>query len=115
MTAYSPLGSPARPSALKEEDEPVLLNDAVILDIASKHSVSPAQVLISWALHRGTVVIPKSVNPARLKQNLDAVEVRLTPEDMDAINGMDRHRRYIDGTFWAIEGSPYTVADLWNE
>ena len=115
LTGYSPLGSPDRPSALKAENEPVLLNDPVILDLASTYNVFPAQLLISWALHRGTAVIPKSVNPGRLKQNLDARDVRLTPEDMDAINSLDQHRRYIDGTFWAIEGSPYTVADLWNE
>ena len=115
LTAYSPLGSPNRPTALKVENEPVLLKDPVILEIASNHSVNPAQILISWALHRTTSVIPKSVNPVRLKQNLGAIDVRLTTDDMDAINSLDRHRRYIDGSFWAVDGSPYTVADLWDE
>ena len=115
ITAYSPLGSPDRPAGLKTEDEPVLLEDSTIAAIAKRRGATPAQVLISWAIHRGTPVIPKSVNPARMKQNLAAVEVSLTQEDMQEIAGLDRSRRYIGGKFWAIEGSPYTVVSLWDE
>lgn len=115
VTAYSPLGSLDRPSVLKAEDEPVLLEDPTIATIAERRGITPAQVLISWAIHRGTAVIPKSVNPARMKQNLDAAEVSLTEEDMQEIAGLDRNRRYISGEFWAMEGSPYTVTSIWDE
>ena len=115
LTAYSPLGSADRPANLKAEDEPILMQDATIGAIAQRHGVTPAQVLISWAIHRGTAVIPKSVNPARIAQNLAAAEVTLTPEDMSAIANLDRHRRYVDGTFWVIEGGPYTLTNLWDE
>ncbi|MGB0560835.1 MAG: aldo/keto reductase [Spirulinaceae cyanobacterium] len=115
LTAYAPLGSRDRPAGLKAEDEPVLLEDPTILTIADQHKISPAQVLISWALHRDTAVIPKSVNPERMAQNLAAAAVALTPVDMDAIAKLDRHRRYVDGTFWAQEGSTYTLANLWDE
>ena len=101
LTGYSPLGSFDRPAGMKADDEPVLLEDPVILEIADRHGVSPAQVLISWALHRDTVVIPKSVNPERLKQNLAAAELSLSDADMDAIRTLDKHRRYVDGGFWA--------------
>ena len=115
ITAYAPLGSADRPSRLKVEGEPVLLKDPTISRIAEHHNVTPAQVLISWAIHRQTAVIPKSVNSERLRQNLNAGEVSLTQEDMQEIAGLDRNRRYISGYFWVVEGGPYTIANLWDE
>ncbi|MCI5132871.1 MAG: aldo/keto reductase, partial [Candidatus Electrothrix sp. EH2] len=60
ITAYSPLGSPDRPSGLKGNDEPLLLTDPLIRQVAEQHGCTPAQVLINWAVQRETVVIPKS-------------------------------------------------------
>lgn len=115
LTAYSPLGSPDRPEGLKASDEPVLLEEPTIGAIAAQHNATPAQILISWALHRGTAVIPKSVNPDRIKQNLASTEVPLTPDDMEKIATLDRHRRYVSGEFWVVDGGPYTLATLWDE
>ena len=115
LTAYSPLGSRDRPEGLKSADEPVLLEDPTLQEIAASHDASVAQVLIAWAVHRGTSVIPKSVNPTRLAENLAAAELTLTAEDMTAIDSLDRHRRYVDGSIWAVEGGPYTIANLWDE
>ncbi len=115
ITAYSPLGSPDRPYGLKAKDEPILLEDSTIGKIAERRSATPAQVLISWAIHRGTAAIPKSVNPERMKQNLDAAEVSLTKEDMQEIAGIDRNRRYVDGEFWVFEGGSYSIANIWDE
>ena len=115
LTAYSPLGSPDRPSSLKAKDEPSLLGDPTIAKIAGRNGASQAQVLISWAIHRGTAVIPKSVNAARMEQNMAAAEVTLTQDDMEEIAGLDRKRRYVDGEFWAMKGGPYSVANLWDE
>ncbi|MEE4377625.1 MAG: aldo/keto reductase [Candidatus Competibacteraceae bacterium] len=115
LTAYSPLGSPDRPAGLKAQDEPVLLKDPTILSIAERRSATPAQVLISWATQRNTAVIPKSVNPARMQQNIAAADVKLLPEDMQEIARLDRHRRYVGGDFWAMPGSPYTTENIWDE
>lgn len=115
ITAYSPLGSPDRPAGLKAENEPVLLEDPTIEMIAERRGVTQAQVLISWAIHQGTAVIPKSVNPARMKQNLAALEVSLTQDDMREIAKLDRNRRYVNGEFWEVEGGPYTMENLWDE
>ncbi|MBN2314405.1 MAG: aldo/keto reductase [Sedimentisphaerales bacterium] len=115
ITAYSPLGSPDRPDFLKAESEPILLEDSTIARIAERRGATPAQVLISWAIHRGTVVIPKSVNPVRMKENLDAADVSLTKEDMKEISGIDRNRRYVDGAFWVFEGGSYSVPNIWDE
>ncbi|KAF0805931.1 aldehyde reductase [Alcanivorax xiamenensis] len=115
LTAYSPLGSFDRPEAFKAADEPVLLEDPVIMEIAERHQASPAQVLIRWATQRGTAVIPKSVNPERLRQNLAAADLELDGGDMDRIAALDKHRRYVSGANWAQPGSPYTLENLWDE
>ncbi len=114
LTAYSPLGSSDRPDSLKATDEPIVLENSTIATIAERHGASPAQVLLSWAMQRGTAVIPKSVNPERIKQNLAATEIALTETEMEAIMALDLHRRYVDGTFWQVDGGPYTLAALWD-
>ncbi len=115
VTAYAPLGSADRPAGLKTADEPVLLEDPVIKTIAERHNISPAQVLIRWAIHRGTAVIPKSVRPGRIAENLVAAEISLAPEDLQQIEGLEKHRRYVHGKFWAKKGGPYTMAKLWDQ
>lgn len=114
VTAYSPLGSSDRPEALKHDDEPVLLENETIATIAERHDATPAQVLIAWAIHRDTVVIPKSVHAGRIAENFAAADLSLTDEDMDAIAHLDLDYRYVDGTLWTMEGSPYTLDDLWG-
>ncbi len=115
LTAYAPLGAPDRPARIKAADEPVLMEEPVIKAIAERHSASPAQVLIRWAIHCGAAVIPKSINPVRIKQNLIATDLELTQHDLLEINKLDRNRRYYTGGAWIIEGSPYTMETLWDE
>ena len=100
---------------MKGQDEPILLADPTIGEIARQHEASPAQVLIAWALARGTAVSPKSTNPQRIEQNLAAAGLALTPEDLQRIESLDRHRRYVEGDMWTPPGSPYTAASLWDE
>lgn len=114
LTAYSPLGSKARPQSLKSEDEPVLLEDEMIAEIAREHDATPAQVLIAWAIQRGTVVIPKSTNPKRIEENLKGASLELSASAMERIAKLDKHRRYVDGAFWSRGGGPYTVEALWD-
>jgi alcohol dehydrogenase (NADP+) len=115
ITAYSPLGSGDRPAALKGSDEPVLLENPVIGAIAAEHGCSPAQVLITWQLQGGLSTIPKSVSPERLRQNLAAADLQLTPAELERIAGLDQHRRLVDGSFWLLEGGPWTLQRLWDE
>lgn len=115
VTAYSPLGSSDRPEGLKAADEPVLLEDPLLAEIAAEHGATPAQVALAWALARGTAAIPKSVHPGRMRENLAAAELVLSPEDLRRIAGLERGRRYVTGSFWVKPGGPYTLADLWDE
>lgn len=114
LTAYSPLGSLDRPPRLKKDNEPVLLEDPVVKDISATHGATPGQVLIAWALARDTAVIPKTSRPERLDENLAAAGLELTREEMDALGALDRHYRFVDGSFWCIEGSPHTLHSLWG-
>jgi alcohol dehydrogenase (NADP+) len=114
LTAYSPLGSKDRPEGMKADDEPILLEDPTIAEIAERHDATPAQVLISWAVHRGTAVIPKSVTPSRIEENLAAANVSLTDDDMAAIAELDRGCRYVRGEVWTLDNGPYTMESLWE-
>lgn len=115
LTAYSPLGSPDRPAGMMGKDEQPILEDKVVLDVAGELGASPAQVLLAWAMQRGTSVIPKSVNAERLAQNLAAAELELSTAQMSQLNELDARRRYITGEFWCVEGGPWTVERLWDE
>lgn len=115
VTAYSPLGSGDRPTGMKKGNEPTLLDNPLIQCIAVKHGITPAQVLLAWGLTRKTVVIPKSVNPERLRQNFAAADLVLDIQDMVDIAALDRGYRYVDGSFFTGLGSPYTLNSIWNE
>lgn len=114
VTAYSPLGSPDRPARMKAESEPSLLDNDVIRDIAGRHDASPAQVLIRWAIQRGTSVIPKSVDSRRIRENLAAADLELSDDDMARIAQLDRGFRYIDGKTWEVDGGPYSAEAIFH-
>lgn len=114
VTAYAPLGSGDRIKAMKKRDEPNLLSNPVICDIAERKHITAAQVLLAWALQRGTITIPKSVNPLRLQENLAAADLHLDDQDMAAIAMLDQGYRLVDGAFFCPPGSPYTLTNLWD-
>ncbi|MDO8411552.1 MAG: aldo/keto reductase [Phenylobacterium sp.] len=66
-----------------------ILEDPVIGGLAVKHGVTPAQVVIRWHVQLGLIVIPKSVTPARILQNLDVFGFVLDADDMSAMASLD--------------------------
>ncbi|MDF6017154.1 aldo/keto reductase [Streptomyces sp. JH34] len=70
-----------------------LLDDEVLTSLAARHGKSQAQVVLRWHLQLGNVVIPKSVTPARIRQNIDVFDFELSAADMEAIAGLDRGMR----------------------
>lgn len=114
LTAYSPLGSADPKGKRAAKGIPSIMADPQVEAIAKTHGASIAQVLIAWAVQRGTVVIPKTVNPARIAENLAAGNLTLEPGEMETINALDRGLRYIDGTFFCGDNSPYTLEELWG-
>lgn len=114
VTAFAPLGSGSRPDHLKKANEPILLEEPLVQEIAAKNGATTAQVLIAWSLRRGLSVIPKSANPKRLRQNLAAAELTLSGEEFEQISGLEQGSRYIDGSFWCGANSPINLEYLWN-
>ncbi len=79
--AWSPLGQGA---TLKED---------VIEQIASARERTPAQIVLRWHLQLGNVVIPKSVNPARIEENYEVFDFELSDDEMNAITELDSGER----------------------
>lgn len=107
MTAYSPLGSKDRSESMRRSDEPDLFKDQVINEIAKSHHATAGQILIAWHVNRGNVVIPKSNNPQRQKENLKASEINLSDDEMHRIEKLERHYRFITGKFFELPGNGY--------
>jgi 2,5-diketo-D-gluconate reductase A len=82
MEAWSPLGQGA------------LLGEQPIVEIAELHERTPAQVILRWHLQLGNVVIPKSVTPERIRENIEVFDFELSDEEMASIERMDTGRRF---------------------
>jgi 2,5-diketo-D-gluconate reductase A len=70
-----------------------LLDDPALARIAQAHGRTPAQVVLRWHLQVGNVVIPKSVTPRRIAENIDVFGFDLGPDDMKAIAELDKGTR----------------------
>lgn len=73
-----------------------LLDDPVLRQLGEKHGRSPAQVALRWHLQLGNVVIPKSVTPSRIRENIDVFGFELDDADMAAVAGLDAGNRIGD-------------------
>uniref|UniRef100_G3R345 Aldo-keto reductase family 1 member C2 n=1 Tax=Gorilla gorilla gorilla TaxID=9595 RepID=G3R345_GORGO len=94
LVAYSALGS-HREEPWVDPNSPVLLEDPVLCALAKKHKRTPALIALRYQLQRGVVVLAKSYNEQRIRQNMQVFEFQLTSEDMKAIDGLNRNVRYL--------------------
>jgi 2,5-diketo-D-gluconate reductase A len=69
------------------------LDDPTVDDIARRYGKAPAQVILRWHIERGDIVFPKSVTPARIRENIDIFDFELTGEDVEAISALNRNQR----------------------
>ncbi|XP_012862116.2 aldo-keto reductase family 1 member C1-like isoform X2 [Echinops telfairi] len=98
MVAYSALGS-HRDKTWVDPNSPVLLDDPVLGALAKKHKRSPALIAIRYQLQRGVVVLAKSYNEKRIKENMQVFEFQLTSEDMKVLDGLNKNFRYTTISF----------------
>ncbi|PSN34751.1 Alcohol dehydrogenase [NADP(+)] [Blattella germanica] len=88
---------------------PDILQHPLVKDIANAHQKSTAQVLLRHLVQQGIIVIPKSVNPHRIKENGQIFDFQLTPDEMLQLNGLDlgENGRIINFLFWkGVEKHP---------
>lgn len=96
VTAFSPFGADSYlPIGMARPGESVM-EDPVIKTVATAHGRSPAQVCLRWAVQRGTVAIPKTQRPERLKENLAVFDFALSDDEMKRIDALERNRRFND-------------------
>lgn len=111
---YSPIGSPKRPERDRTTNDTVDIEDPVIIKIAERLNIHPAEVCIKWAIQRGEVVIPFSVTPSKILSNLKAATGEpLTTEEMNKIATIDKNCRLIKGQVFLWEGAS-GWEDLWD-
>jgi diketogulonate reductase-like aldo/keto reductase len=70
-----------------------LLNDSTLQSLADKHQKTPAQIVLRWHIQSGLIVIPKSVTPARIDENINIFDFELDDADMLIITNMNEDRR----------------------
>ncbi|XP_068843919.1 dihydrodiol dehydrogenase 3-like [Capricornis sumatraensis] len=95
LVAYGALGA-QRTFQWVNPNLPFLLEDPVLSAIGKKHKQTPALVALRYQIQRGVVVLAKSYNRKRIKENIQVFDFELTPEDMKAIEGLNRNIRYYD-------------------
>ena len=66
------------------------LGDPVIAQVAKKHGKTAAQIVLRWVMQQGFIVIPKSENPARIRENASIFDFELDEEDLAVISKLDR-------------------------
>ena len=70
-----------------------VLGEPAVTAIAAEHGVTPAQVILRWHLQQGRIIIPKSVTPARIRENLDVFGFGLADTELAAIDALERDGR----------------------
>ncbi len=96
VTGFSPLGAQSYFQLNMAQQEESLLAHPALAGIAAAHGKTPAQVALRWAVQRGTSIVPKSTQTARLVENLAIFDFELTAAEMRQISGLNRNRRFND-------------------
>merc|ERR1719369_1308646 len=94
VCAYAPLGSPSRGFGASDS----LLQDPLIIELSKAYNRSAGQILLRHLLQRGLIVIPKSGNPARIKENFSILDFELSSDDVEKIEKLDKGLRFFNGS-----------------
>lgn len=98
LVAYCAVGS-SRDKLWVDQSSPVLLDDPVLGSMAKKYKRSPALIALRYQIQRGVVVLVKSFNEERIKENMQVFDFQLMSEDMEVLDGLNRNLRYNTGKF----------------
>ena len=109
LMAFYPLGGSVK---TRSSTNPGPMEDPVIKRIAEKYHKTPAQIVIRWAVQRGTICIPKSSHEERIKENCSIYDFELSEEEMSEIKAIDKGFRFAKRSF--LVPSPQDWKDLWD-
>lgn len=96
VSAFSPLGGTSYISLSMATDDDVLMNSKTVQGIAAKYGKTCVQILLRWAVQRGTLPISKTSTTSRLVENRAVLDFYLHKDDVATINKLDIRRRYND-------------------
>ncbi|XP_043518387.1 1,5-anhydro-D-fructose reductase-like [Frieseomelitta varia] len=88
ITGYSPLGQPGNKAGI-----PTGLDNPVVIELSKKYNKTPAQIILRYILQQGVAIIPKTVTPSRLKENMNIFDFSLTNEEMVSIDKIGTGQR----------------------
>ena len=94
VEAYSPLGN-------NQQGLPRTVDDPAVQALAQRVGMDAGQLLYSWGVQRGTVVLPKSVTPSRIESNRQVRE--LSPDVFAELNALERHKRFNVQAVWGFD------------
>ena len=114
VIGYCPIGSPNRPDRDKTPTDVADTELPEVLTVAQAHGIHSALVCIKWAVQRGSVPIPFSVNEKNYHSNLEAITGNhLTAQDMELLKKAERNCRLVKGQVFLWPGAQ-SWEDLWD-
>ncbi|XP_003261439.1 aldo-keto reductase family 1 member D1 isoform X1 [Nomascus leucogenys] len=99
IIAYSPLGTSRNPTWVNISSPP-LLKDALLNSLGKRYNKTAAQIVLRFNIQRGVVVIPKSFNLERIKENFQIFDFSLTEEEMKDIEALNKNVRFVQLLMW---------------
>ncbi|XP_024410918.2 aldo-keto reductase family 1 member D1 [Desmodus rotundus] len=100
IIAYSPLGTSRDPTWVNTSSPPLLM-DPLLNSLGKKYNKTAAQVALRFNVQRGVVVIPKSFNPERIKDNFQIFDFSLTEEEMKSVAALNKNVRFVELLMWS--------------
>ncbi|MXQ96282.1 hypothetical protein E5288_WYG020352 [Bos mutus] len=113
IVAYSPLGTCRNPSWVNVSSPP-LLKDPFLNALGKKYNKTAAQVVLRFNIQRGVVVIPKSFNPERIKENFQIFDFSFTEEEMKDIEALNKNIRFVEMLMLTLSMGNTTTFQLLN-
>ncbi|KAI1400176.1 Aldo/keto reductase [Hypoxylon fuscum] len=100
VIAYSPL---ANTNPTYDSDVKIILEDPFFVRLAGEKNATVPQVVLAWGIQRGTIVIPKSIHEKHIAENLGALKISFTEDEMEAIRAQDKKIRMNNpGKSWGV-------------
>jgi len=96
VTAFSPFGPSSYYQLGMADESESLIDHVVVREIAMEAGQTPGQVLLRWAVQRGTIVIPKASSEQHLLENAAIFDFDLTKDQMIRLSALNENRRFND-------------------